>query len=64
MQTAKIISDGTVEGTKVLVDGVALKGVSRIEIDPIVPGGAVLVRVTQLFQAELDVATMLPEKAE
>lgn len=60
MQTANITSDGTAAGTKVVVDGEALKSVVRIEIAPIEPGAPIIARVTQVFRAELDIKVSLP----
>jgi len=54
MDKVKIISDGTIQGTVVLgADGVPIKGIKRIEIYPIIPGGPVEVNLT--FDVELDV---------
>jgi len=41
-----IISGGAGQSTKVLVDGIELAGVEKIEIDPIVPHEFVRVKLT------------------
>ena len=48
MNNVKIISDGTARGTKVLVGGVEMVGVSEIRIDPIRPGGLVTATISLL----------------
>lgn len=46
MSNVKIVSDGIAANTEVLVEGVPMTGISRIEILPIVPRGIVRVKVT------------------
>ena len=46
MADVKIISDGTAQGTSVHVGDEVMRGVTRIEIEPISVGGLVTARIT------------------
>lgn len=46
MDNVTIISDGTSQGTKIQIGEEFLSGITRIEIEPITPGGFVRARLT------------------
>ena len=46
MSNVTIVSDGTAQGTRVEVDGNFIRGVTKVEIEPIEPLGAVTAKVT------------------
>ncbi|GEM_PF-5726330 len=54
----KIISKGgSAQGTVVTQDGVELKGIRKIEIEPLEPSGEVIARLE--FIAELDIEALV-----
>lgn len=67
MSNVKIISDGTAKGTKVFVNEEYIKGLTKIEIAPIQPGGIVTAMLTvdvctirsELMNAEVECTDIL-----
>ena len=46
MSNVKIVSDGTAQGTKVFVGDDYVKGLTKVEIEPIKPGSLVRAKLT------------------
>jgi hypothetical protein len=46
MSNVKIVSDGTAQGTKVFVGDNYIKGLTKVEIEPIKPGEPVRAKLT------------------
>lgn len=63
MTKVKVISDGTAENTRVLVNGQALPGVTAIEFGRIVPNEFVTVRI-ELENVELEIEAECHEQVE
>lgn len=56
----KIVSDGTASGTRVHAGNTEIDSITKIEFDPICPGGVVSVKLT-FCNVELDVVAKLAE---
>lgn len=70
MSNVKIVSDGTAQGTKVFIGDDYIKGLTKVEIEPIKPGGLVKAKLTinmvtlraELKNAEIECTDILAEE--
>ena len=70
MSNAKIVSDGTAQGTKVFIGDDYIKGLTKIEIEPINPGELIRAKLTvdmvtlraELKDAEIECTDIILEE--